>query len=288
MTSFKTDLYHLRGQSLDLKSPCVMGILNCTPDSFSDGGAFVDFDKAMDQVTKMVSQGARIIDVGGESTRPGSDAVSEEVELKRVLPILTKAIKTYPDTLFSIDTTKYEVAKQALEAGAHLINDVSGLRKEPQFADLCAEYKAGIVLMHSIGDPKTMQMNPVYDDVVSEVILFLAQKATICSKNGIECIILDPGFGFGKNLHHNVELLKNLDRLCESTLPVMAGISRKSMLGSILGGAGPDQRLAATISAHYHALQKGAKILRVHDVQEAIDSIKVYEALKVDENSFDV
>lgn len=265
-----------------------MGILNCTPDSFSDGGAFVDFDKAMDQVSKMVSQGARIIDVGGESTRPGSDAVSEEVELNRVLPILTKAIKTYPDTLFSIDTTKYQVAKQALEAGAHLINDVSGLRKEPQFADLCAEYKAGIVLMHSIGDPKTMQMNPVYHDVVSEVILFLAQKAAICSKHGIECIILDPGFGFGKNLQHNVELLKNLDRLCESTFPVMAGISRKSVLGSILAGAGPDQRLAATISAHYHALQKGAKILRVHDVQEAVDSIKVYEALKVDGNSFDM
>jgi dihydropteroate synthase len=288
MTSFKTDLYHLRGQTLDLNSPRVMGILNCTPDSFSDGGAFVDFDKAMAQVFKMINEGARIIDVGGESTRPGSDSISEEEELQRVLPILTEAIKKYPSTLFSIDTTKYEVAKQSLEAGAHLINDVSGLRKEPRFANLCADYKAGIVLMHSIGDPKTMQMNPEYDDVVSDVIIFLAQKADICSKFGIECIILDPGFGFGKNLEHNVELLKNLDRLCESTFPVLTGLSRKSMLGSILGGASSDQRLSATISAHYHALQKGAKILRVHDVQEAVDSIKVYEALKVHENSFDV
>jgi len=264
-----------------------MGILNCTPDSFSDGGAFVDFELAMDHIGDMVNAGAKIIDVGGESTRPGSEPVSEDEELRRVIPILKEAIARYPSVLFSIDTTKYEVAKQALEIGAHLINDVSGLRKEPRFVELCSEQNAGIIIMHSLGDPKTMQDNPKYDDVVSEVILYLAQKADFCSKKGIECIILDPGFGFGKSLQHNLDLLKNLDRLCESRFPVLTGISRKSMLGGILGGASPEKRLSATVSAHYHALQKGTKILRVHDVQEAIDSIKVFEALKEDDNTID-
>lgn len=260
-----------------------MGILNCTPDSFSDGGSFAGFESAMNHIQKMVDDGARIIDIGGESTRPGSDPVSEDEELDRVMPIISEAVKAYPSTLFSIDTTKYAVARQALEAGVHIINDVSGLRKEPRFIELCTEFKAGIVIMHSIGDPKSMQQNPQYEDVVAEVIIFLSQKADLCAKNGIECIILDPGFGFGKSLQHNIDLLKNLDRLSECHYPVLAGISRKSMLGKITGDDDPGQRLASTIAAHYHALQKDAKILRVHDVREAVDSIKIYEALESDD-----
>jgi len=269
---------------LDLTSPCVMGILNCTPDSFSDGGAFVDVRSAMEHIQKMVREGARIIDIGGESTRPGAETISEEQELKRVIPIITEAVKLYSSTLFSIDTTKYEVARQALDVGAHIINDVSGLRKEPRFVELCVAYKAGIVIMHSTGDPKSMQQNPQYEDVVSDVIVFLSQKADLCAKKGVECIILDPGFGFGKTLQHNIDLLKNLERLSACNYPVLTGISRKSMLGKITGDVSPAKRLASTIAAHYHALQKGAKILRVHDVNEAVDSIKIFEALKSDDS----
>lgn len=279
MTSNKIGKYLIRGREIDLSRPCVMGILNCTPDSFSDGGDYFQTGAALTRIAEMAAEGAKIIDIGGESTRPGSEPVSEKDELNRVMPVISQAVTQFPDLFFSIDTTKFEVARQALDAGAHIINDVSGLRKEPRLADLCSETGAGIVIMHSIGDPKTMQKNPSYNDVVTEVREFLSEKAAMCSGKGIGCVILDPGFGFGKNLEHNLSLLKNLAAISGSGYPVLAGISRKSMLGQILDGRNAEGRLAATISAHFYALQQGTRILRVHDVCEAADSIRIFESL---------
>ncbi len=259
--------------------PRVMGILNCTPDSFSDGGQFLHTDRALSHLGQMIVEGATYIDIGGESTRPGSDPVSVDAELDRVIPVLDAALKLYPNVVFSVDTTKYEVALEALKLGAHFVNDVSGLRKEPRFIELCVRYGAGIMLMHSIGNPKTMQQNPVYQDVVKEVREYLLDKASICQGAGVPSIIIDPGFGFGKTLEHNITLLRDLKYITNCDLPVLVGISRKSMLGSITGGKPTEERLAATVSAHFYALLQGAKLLRVHDVKEAVDSIAVFEAL---------
>jgi dihydropteroate synthase len=257
-----------------------MGILNATPDSFSDGGVYFDINRAMDRIHLMLTHGAGIIDIGGESTRPGSDPVSEQEELNRVLPLLIKAVATFPNAVFSVDTTKYEVAKKALTAGASIINDVSGLQKEPRLADLCAEFDAAYVLMHSQGDPKTMQENPHYDDVVEELITFFEKRLAILKEKGVQKIILDPGIGFGKNLEHNLQIIAHLHRFQKFGLPIMVGASRKYMIGEILGKRPTDQRLAGTISLHYHTLTQGAKILRVHDVQEASDSIRIFQAVQ--------
>lgn len=257
----------------------VMGVLNCTPDSFSDGGRFVDVDAALARIRQMREEGASIIDIGGESTRPGSEPVSEDEELRRVMPVIERAVGMFPELLFSIDTTKYAVAEAALHSGVHLLNDVSGLRKEPRFVDLCATYRRPLVLMHSIGDPKTMQNNPEYGDVVSEVFGWLEATAERAEAAGVPQIILDPGIGFGKTLPQNLELLRHLDQLTKGPRPVLIGASRKSMVGAILGNRPVDGRLAGTLATHYHALVKGAKILRVHDVQEATDSILVYTAI---------
>jgi dihydropteroate synthase len=181
--------------------------------------------------------------------------------------------------LFSIDTTKYAVAESAFHSGVHLLNDVSGLRKEPRFVALCAAFQRPLILMHSIGDPKTMQVNPQYDDVVSEVFGWLTSTAEMAEAAGVPQLILDPGIGFGKTLPQNLALLRNLDQLASGPRPVLIGASRKSMIGAILGDRPVDGRLAGTLAAHYHALTKGAKILRVHDVQEATDSILVYTAI---------
>ena len=269
----------LRDQELDLSSPKVMGILNVTPDSFSDGGHFNEVDAALSHINKMVAEGAHIIDVGGESTRPGSDSVAEQEELDRVLPILEKAIPKYPDTLFSIDTTKYRVAKEALELGTHIVNDISGLQKEPRLAELCAAHDAGYILMHSQGNPKTMQDDPEYDDVVNDIYLFFREKIELAKEQGLEKILLDPGIGFGKTLQDNLMLLSNLDAFQDLGYPIMMGASRKSMIGDILEGRAVDGRLIGTVAVHYHALLKGAKLLRVHDVKEAVDSVAVFNAL---------
>lgn len=256
-----------------------MGILNTTPDSFSDGGKFNSLDRALQQVDRMVGLGAAIIDVGGESTRPGADPVSEEEELARVMPVLERAVPQFPETIFSIDTTKYRVAREALSAGVAIVNDVSGLQKEPRLADLCAEYGAGYILMHAKGTPKTMQQDPSYADVLEEIAAFFEKRAALATGKGVESIILDPGIGFGKTLEHNLAIVANLDRFAEMGYPVMVGASRKSMLGKLLNGRGVDDRLAGTIAVHYHAMMKGANIIRVHDVKEAYDSVLVYNAL---------
>ncbi|WP_421773505.1 dihydropteroate synthase [Gracilimonas sp.] len=260
--------------------PKIMGIINATPDSFSDGGKYLDHSRAMDRIHLMLKNGAEIIDVGGESTRPGADPVSESKEIDRVIPLLEEAIPVFSDALFSIDTTKYEVAKKALQAGAKVVNDVSGLQKEPRLADLCAEYDAAYVLMHSQGDPKTMQKNPEYTDVVEDVMAFFGQQVAEAKKRGVHQLILDPGIGFGKTMEHNLKLIAHLDKFKKFGFPVLVGASRKSMIGKILDDRPTDDRITGTVALHYHALTKGANILRVHDVKEASDSIRIFNAVQ--------
>lgn len=257
-----------------------MGILNATPDSFSDGGKYTDLSRAMDRIHLMLKNGAEIIDVGGESTRPGADPVSVQQEMDRVMPLLEKAIPVFKKAVFSIDTTKFEVAQRALEAGAKIVNDVSGLQREPGLVDLCAKYDAAYVLMHTQGDPKTMQENPEYNDVVEDVITFFEQQLAEVKKRGAHKIILDPGIGFGKTTEHNLKLIAHLDKFRKFDLPILIGASRKSMIGKILNGRPTDDRLTGTVAIHYHALTKGANILRVHDVKEASDSIRIFNAVQ--------
>jgi len=257
-----------------------MGILNTTPDSFSDGGKFNSKQAALNRIAEMARQGAAIIDVGGESTRPGSEPVSVEEELSRTLPVLKRAIKAHSDLLFSIDTTKYDVAKEALAAGAHIINDVSGLKKEPRFAELCAKTGAAYICMHSQGNPKTMQDNPDYDNVVEDVLNELIKAKVELNRHGVDNIIIDPGIGFGKTTEHNLQLIVDLPQLLQLNCPILIGASRKSLVGKLLNNRPTDGRLAGTIALHYHCLIQGASILRVHDVEEASDSIDIFKAIR--------
>lgn len=274
MTNFK-----VRGRTLDISQPIVMGILNATPDSFSDGGKYLNEKRAIEQIQRMIQEGATIIDIGGESTRPGSDPVTEEEEIKRVIPVIKTAISEFPNTFFSIDTTKYSVAVESLKAGVHMINDVSGLKKEPRFAQLCADYQAGYVLMHSQGDPKTMQENPAYIDLINEINHFFSEAIERLKQLGVPSVMIDPGIGFGKTLEHNLTIIRNLKKFERAGYPILMGVSRKSMIGELLDGRPSDGRLAGTIALHYHTLLMGANILRVHDVREAMDSIKIFQKL---------
>jgi dihydropteroate synthase len=257
-----------------------MGIINATPDSFSDGGKYIHAGRALDRIHIMQRDGASIIDIGGESTRPGSKAVSEEEEIDRVMPVLESAIQSFPDITYSIDTTKYKVAEEAIKAGASLINDVSGLQKSPEMAGLAAKHKVAYVIMHAQGEPKTMQVAPEYNNVVEEVLTFFKEQTEFARSKGVENIILDPGIGFGKNLEHNLKLLANLDKFTKIGFPVLIGASRKSMIGKILDERPVEDRLIGTVSVHYDALMKGVKILRVHDVKEASDSLRIFQAIQ--------
>lgn len=270
----------IRDRVLRLDKPVVMGILNITPDSFSDGGEFVSEEAALVRVGEMVSQGAAIIDIGGESTRPGADLVPEQEEIRRVLPVLAAAAELYPETFFSVDTTKYRVAEASLRAGAHIINDVSGLEKESRFAELCSQYGAGYVLMHAQGDPKTMQENPVYNNVVQEIGDFFEEKLTVLEQKGVRSVLIDPGIGFGKNLSHNLKIIAELHKFGKFNYPVLVGASRKSMIGQILDNRPATERLSGTLAIHYHSLINGASVLRVHDVKEAADIIGIFNALR--------
>lgn len=267
-------------KTLSLRTPRIMGILNLTPDSFSDGGKFNTLKSALSRIEQMLNEGADIIDAGGESTRPGSDPVSEEEELERTIPVLREAVKQFPDNFFSIDTTKYEVARQALDCGVHIVNDVSGLEKEPRLADLSAEYNAAYILMHSQGNPKTMQKNPEYRDAVNDIYTFLENGISQLKSANVENIIVDPGIGFGKLLDHNLQIIADLPQFAKLNYPILIGASRKSMIGSILDNRPADDRLAGTLAIHYHCLMNGANILRVHDVKEAADTIKIFNAVK--------
>ena len=246
----------------------IMGILNVTPDSFSDGGRFLSPDAAVKRALIMEKEGADIIDVGGESSRPGAEPVPVEEELRRVLPVLER-LRGKLRIPISIDTTKAEVAEAALRAGASIVNDISALRFDPAMAPLVAKFGAGLVLMHMLGTPKTMQQAPHYEDVVTEVRDFLAERAQYAQSQGIprEAIAVDPGIGFGKTVEHNLELLRRLPELVELGFPVLVGPSRKSFIGAILG-LGVEERLEGTLAACAVAVVRGADILRVHDVKE--------------------
>jgi len=276
----ETVKFHFRNRILDLSNPVVMGILNTTPDSFSDGGLFISETAAIDRIGKMVEEGADIIDIGGESTRPGSEPVGVSEEMERVLPIIKLALKEFRNPVFSIDTTKYEVARAALEQGVHIVNDVSGLQKEPRMASLCCEFGAGYILMHSKGDPRTMQNNPEYDNIIVDLKRFFSTQLELLKSMQVVNIILDPGIGFGKTLSHNLYIVSNLDKFLDYGYPLMVGASRKSMIGQVLNNRPVIDRLAGTVAVHYHCLTKGAKILRVHDVKEAKDSVQIFNAIE--------
>ena len=281
--SHKQHQLHARGKALNLSRPRVMGILNITPDSFSDGGLFLDPDRAISHVRDMIAKGADIIDIGGESTRPGSDPVPPDEELKRVLPVLETIRRQFPEVLISTDTTKSDVAGPCLESGADIINDVSGLQNDPRIATLCAQYDAALVIMHSKGNPRTMQNNPEYDAVVEEVYAFLKKQTQFAQKAGVLNLIVDPGIGFGKTLDHNLSLLAHLNRFSDLGYPVLIGASRKSLIQKLIPNRPTDERLPATLAIHYDAMMRGASILRVHDVRETVDTVHFFEAIRAHE-----
>jgi dihydropteroate synthase len=255
--------------------PSVMGVLNVTPDSFSDGGVHLDPDVAAAAARRMVEEGAAIVDVGGESTRPGADGVSAEEELRRVLPVLDRLGGEIP---LSIDTSKAQVARAALERGAILVNDVTALRGDPELAGAVAEAGAYLCLMHMQGEPRTMQEAPRYRDVAAEVAEFLAERLAVAVAHGVpeERICLDPGIGFGKTVEHNLELVRRLDVLLALGRPVLVGFSRKSSLRRLTGS---DDLLGASVAAAVAAYERGATILRVHDVRPTVDALTVAAAV---------
>jgi dihydropteroate synthase len=256
-----------------------MGVVNVTPDSFSDGGQFLDADAAVEHGLRLTAEGADILDVGGESTRPGADPVSEDEELGRVVPVIER-LASGGRARLSIDTTKVAVARAALDAGASLVNDVSAFRFDPGMAALVAETGVGCCLMHMLGKPRTMQEAPRYDDVVSEVKAFLEERLAFAVSEGVdeERVWLDPGIGFGKTVEHNLELLRRLDEIVAIGRPVVVGTSRKSFLGKLAGGRDEGERLPGTIATNVLALERGASVFRVHDVAQNADALAVAAA----------
>ena len=270
----------LGAKTLDLVQPRVMGVLNHTPDSFSDGGRFTGFDAAFVQIEKMVKEGADIVDVGGESTRPGAADVSLQEELERVLPLIER-VHARLDVPVSIDTSKPEVMRAAVAAGAVMINDVYALRR-PGALETAAGCGAALCLMHMQGEPRTMQENPHYGDVTMEVKAFLEDRAGAAIAAGLprDRIVLDPGFGFGKDLGHNLALLRRLPELAALGYPILVGLSRKSMIGTLLGGKPMEERLQGSVAAAMIAVQNGASIVRVHDVAPTIEALKIASAVR--------
>ncbi len=262
----------------ELRYPAVMGVVNVTPDSFSDGGRFLDSGAAVEHGLLLVEQGADLVDVGGESTRPGSDPVPAEVELIRVIPVIERLVAV--GVAVSVDTMKSEVAAAALNAGARMVNDVTALRHDPRMAEVVAAHGAALCLMHMKGKPKTMQDDPRYDDVVAEVSGFLEQRVAAAVAAGVDPdgICIDPGIGFGKTLAHNVRLLRELDLICAIGPPVVVGTSRKRFIGAITGREESD-RVAGTLATSVMALEKGAAIFRVHDVRDNRDALDVAAAI---------
>ena len=266
-------------KELILDRPHVMGILNTTPDSFSDGGSYTSIDNVIARAKQMIEAGVSIIDIGGESTRPGAPDVSLEEELRRVIPAI-KAIREFnQDVWISVDTSKAEVMRQSIAAGADLINDVRSLQ-EPGALEVAAQAQVPVCIMHMKGQPKTMQINPEYDNVLDEVESFLLEKLAACEKAGIprENVILDPGFGFGKSIEHNYHLLANLEKLHRLGLPILAGMSRKSMIFKLLEKK-PAECMVASVTCATIAAIKGAQIIRVHDVEETLEAMKIIQTM---------
>ena len=258
--------------------PSVIGIVNVTPDSFSDGGSYASADEAVDSARRMLADGAALVDVGGESTRPGAGAVSQDEELRRVVPVL-ELLAGLP---VSIDTSRAEVARRAVALGAAMVNDVSALRREPDLGVVVAEAGVDVCLMHMLGTPRTMQVEPRYDDVVDDVAAFLEERLTFAVGTGIaeERICLDPGIGFGKTADHNLELLRRLDRIVALGRPVLVGVSRKSTLARVLGNDGPVGTDAASVGAAVAAFDRGATLFRVHDVAAHVQALAAAAAVE--------
>jgi len=281
-------IWKLRKRSVDLsRSGLIMGVLNVTPDSFSDGGLFMDEEAAFRHAEQMASEGAIILDVGGESSRPGSDPVPAKEELRRVIPVIKRLRSRFPDLFLSIDTYKAETARQALAAGADIVNDISALRADPGMIEVLQRSDAGVILMHMQGTPKTMQMNPYYEDVVTEVIEFLRLRRDELVSRGIDRarIAIDPGYGFGKRVQDNVQLVRWLSRFAELGQPVVVGISRKSSIAQLLGNPKlpPHERLWPTVALTSLLREKGAHVFRVHDVRPNLEALRMTEAIVSDD-----
>jgi dihydropteroate synthase len=260
---------------------CIMGVLNITPDSFSDGGLYFDKNKAVDRALEMQDEGADIIDLGGESTRPGAERVSSEEEIKRTIPVIEKLGRNLTIPI-SIDTYKSRVAQAALSAGASVVNDISGLRFDPEMAGIIAKHQVPVVIMHIKGTPQNMQNAPSYEALIPEIMDYLRAGIEIAERAGISSdrIIIDPGIGFGKTVEHNLEILKHLDEFTGFEKPILIGPSRKSFIGKILGDVPVSQRLEGTSAAVAIGIKNGANMIRVHDVREMINVVKVADAIK--------
>ncbi len=274
-----TPVLDCAGRILKLDRPQVMGIVNVTPDSFSDGGAHDTTEAAVAHALALVEEGADLLDIGGESTRPGADEVSLEEELRRVLPVIER-LAARVQVPISIDTSKPEVMRAAVQAGAGMINDVYALRREGAL-DAAATLGVPVVLMHMQGEPRSMQAAPDYDDVVGDVHRFLAERIFAAEMAGIpkKRLVIDPGFGFGKDTTHNLQLLAQLERFVELGVPVLAGLSRKRSIGQLTGRDVPAERIFGSVAAHLIAAQRGAMIVRVHDVAATVDALKVWNAV---------
>ncbi len=259
----------------------VMGIVNVTPDSFSDGGRFLDTGRAVEHALKLVAEGADILDIGGESTRPGAEPVEGAEELRRVLPVI-RAVRSATKTLISIDTMKAAVARAALDAGADIINDVTGLRGDPAMSRVASACDAGLVIMHMIGTPRTMQQQAQYADVVQDVQHYFENRLRALEREGISParVVLDPGFGFGKTLDHNVALMRALPKLANAGRPLLVGVSRKSMIAKLVGSDEINDRDWPTVALTAHARALGARLVRVHDVKPNVQAMRMTEAIK--------
>lgn len=274
------DVWRGRDFELPLDKPKIMGILNVTPDSFYDGGRYFSLKQAVLRIEQMIEEGADIIDVGGQSTRPGSDFVPSDVQIERVVPAIKECKKISPSTIVSIDTVNADVARAALDAGASIINDISGFQFDPDLAKVAGEYKCGCVINHIKGTPKDMQKNPTYSDMWAEIKDYLKRGIARLEGAGVkrESMVVDPGIGFGKRLEHNLKILRELKNLEELGLPILVGPSRKAFIGAILD-LPPDERLEGTIAAAVIAVLNGAKIVRVHDVKAVKRAITVAWAI---------
>jgi dihydropteroate synthase len=279
MNIFKPYFLNIKGKLTEISSPWVMGILNSTPDSFYDGGMHLDINNALHQCEKMLKEGARIIDIGGQSSKPGANWVSEDEEIKRTLPLIEAVFKNFPEAIISIDTFQSKVANEALSVGACIVNDISAGDDDPNMLEVVKRHQAVFVAMHKQGNSKTMQINPRYQHVSSEVYQYLYNKKNGLFENGIKDIIVDVGFGFGKNMEHNFQLLHQLSFFQELNLPILVGLSRKSMVYKTLGTEAM-HALNGTSVLNTVALMNGAHILRVHDVKEAYEAIKLMNELR--------
>jgi len=281
LQTFKSKKYiNCKGKLVNLEKPTVMGILNVTNDSFFDGGKHNSIDNALFQAEKMLNEGGTFIDIGAQSTRPGADMIGQDAELKAAIPVIEKLAEKFPEIIISIDTFRSEVAKQAIAAGAALINDVSGGEDDQQMFETVINLKVPYILMHKQGDYKTMHHNPTYQNVVTDIMNYFIPKVDYLRQNGVADLILDLGFGFGKNLEQNYELLSKMDRFKIFELPILVGVSRKKMIQNVIE-ANAQLALNGTTVVNTIALMKGAKILRVHDVKEAVEAVKIMMNVEV-------